>query len=142
MSDSSSGTSQSTLTGLKTKLNEIITGLTGPQSNGDRPVTPPVLQQTATRLDDLLPMLQFEQMRAENNGDWDLADAASEAVLQCEQALDSVNAAILRASVIGLHRNDILEMQSIRKQVQSAMKLQQVMGSMIQIAGLVRRLVM
>lgn len=142
MSDSSNSASQSNLADLKTKLSGLLTSLIGTHSSGDRPVNPQVLQQTATRLDDLLPMLQFEQMRAENNGDWELADAASEAVAQCEQALDSVNAAILRASVIGLHRNDIIEIQAIRKQVQSAMKIQQVIGFMIQIAGLVRRLVM
>jgi hypothetical protein len=127
---------------LKIKLNDVIHSIAGKQSTStEQHVSLQNLKSAAKRLNDLLFMLQFERMRAENNRDWDLVNAADEAVEQCEVALDSLNAAILRTAVIGLKSNDLAEMREIRKQIQSATETQQVFKVLIRAAGFLYRLV-
>jgi hypothetical protein len=140
MSTSDTSPDSSNLETLKVRLNQVVNTLAGNQT-GSSQLNTQILQATANQLKDILPMLQFERMQAEDARDWPLVDAIDEAITTCEDALDRANAALIRTLVIGLNSQDMAEMQQLRQQVQSAVKVQQVIKVLIQVAGFVRRLI-
>ncbi|MGH1397581.1 MAG: hypothetical protein ACRAVC_26615 [Trichormus sp.] len=82
------------------------------------------LHQTVSDLETILPQLQFELINARMDSNWEQANKLREAEKECRKALDSVSAAILRSTIIGINQENLNEMQKILDEVQSASKTQ------------------
>jgi hypothetical protein len=82
------------------------------------------LHQTVSDLETILPQLQFELINARMDSNWEQANKLREAEKECRKALDSVSAAILRSTIIGINQENLNEMQKILDEVQTASKNQ------------------
>jgi len=121
---------------LQALLQTLQMGLTG----SNPAIAIPVLENAARQLNALLPMLQFEKMDAEEAGDWEQVDELDRAIAECQSALNTVQAAILRARVIGVNPQDLSEMQQIRRQMDTAARTQRRLQTVIRVVGLIRRI--
>jgi hypothetical protein len=122
---------------LKTLITTLIPNS---QSGGAAQLNTAVLAIAEQQLKDMLPMLQFELMDAEDAGNWEQVDRLSQAVNECKTALNAVRAASLRATVIGLDDQDLAEMRQIRQQIEAAAKTKRWLETFLQTVNFLRRL--
>jgi hypothetical protein len=99
-----------------------------------------MLEAVENQLNDILPMLQFELMDAEDAGEWEQVDRLNDAITTCKSALNAVRAAILRQTVINYRPQDIAEIKRIRAQIDAAARTQQRLAALLQVAKFIRRL--
>lgn len=82
------------------------------------------LRQTELDLVNILPQLQFEVTNARVKGNWDEVDKLRKAEQECKKALNSVRAAIVRSTVIGINPHNLTEMQTILDEIKTASQTQ------------------
>jgi hypothetical protein len=98
------------------------------------------LQATERGLRDLLPMLEYERLLAEDRSDWAMSDALHEAVQGCKQALNRIRAAILRKAVIGTDGQVLKELQAVRDRIATAGRVQLALQGFMSLTTFIRRM--
>jgi len=139
----SNGNLESGSDALIDRLQTLIDTL-APQSNSSagslQGLSTAMLEAVENQLNDILPMLQFELMDAEDAGEWEQVDRLNDAIATCKSALNAVRAAILRQTVINYRPQDIAEIKRIRAQIDAAARTQQRLAALLQVAKFIRRL--
>jgi hypothetical protein len=101
-----------------------------------------IFRQAEKSLKNILFRLQFALLQAEDEENWELVDMLSEAIEQCQDALNAVRAALIKIVVIGTDHNQIItDLQDIKHDINAAIQAEKVLNSFISLAGLVIKLV-
>ncbi len=128
-----------TPTSLIQKMQAIADTLVG--GTQDSTLSLKTLQVTERGLKDLLPMLEYERLLAEDRSDWAMSDALHEAIQGCKQALNRIRAAILRKAVIGTDNLDLQALKAVRDRIAKAGRVQLALQGFMSLTTLIRRLV-
>jgi len=125
-------------------LHQIITAIApcGEASTGAQKLDIRKLEQIERQLNNILPMLQFERLDAEEAQDWEGVDGLTQAIDACKNTLNRVRAAILRATVIPLHDHDLAELSALKDKIDTAACIGGQVQVVLSVLNLVRRLIL
>lgn len=125
-------------------LHQIITAIAPPgeTSTGAQKLDIRRLEQIEQQLNNLLPMLQFERLDAEDARDWDGVDGLTQTIDACKDALNRVRAAILRATVIPLHDQDLAELSALKDKIDAAARTGGQFQAVLSVLSFVQRLIL
>lgn len=119
------------------KLQEIISQLKTIPNNQ---IDVPHLNNTEDELQNLLPQLQFALFTAQDERNWEQVNHLREAVRECKDTLNSVRAAIIRATIIGIKPANLAEMQKILQEIKSTAKTKSQIDYIIYVLRFMRKL--
>ncbi|MDZ7958043.1 MAG: hypothetical protein RMY34_09085 [Aulosira sp. DedQUE10] len=119
------------------KLQEIIFQLKAVPNNN---IDVSHLDRIEEDLQNILPQLQFALINAQEDKNWEQVNKLREAVRECKDTLNSVRAAIIRATIIGINPASISEMQKILKEIKSSSKTQSQVEYIVYVLRFVRKL--
>ncbi len=119
------------------KLKEIIYRLQPVKNNQIDLLT---LKKTEEDLENLRPQFQFAKISAQEDSNWEQVSKLSQALDQCDQTLDSVRAAKIKQTIVGVNPANLSEMQKILKEIKTASKTQQTTEYVIHLLSFVRKL--
>lgn len=125
-------------------LHQIITAI-APRveaSTGTQKLDIRGLEQIERQLNNMLPMLQFERLDAEDARDWDGVDGLTQTIDACKDALNRVRAAILRATVIPLHDQDLAELSDLKDKIDTAARIGGQFQVVLSVLNFVQRLIL
>ncbi|MBD2166787.1 hypothetical protein H6G04_20550 [Calothrix membranacea FACHB-236] len=91
-------------------------------------------------LQNLLPQLQFALLNAQVEKNWEQVNKLREAVRECKDTLNSVRAAIIRATIIGINPTNIAEMQKILQEIKSNSKTKSQVEYIVYVLRFMRKL--
>ncbi|WP_236556929.1 hypothetical protein [Calothrix sp. PCC 7507] len=100
----------------------------------------PKLNETEEDLQNILPQIQFSLINAQEARNWEQVNKLRQAVRECKDTLNSVRAAIIRATIININPGNISEMQKILQEIKTASKTQQKTEYVISLLRFVRKL--
>ncbi|MEH2069735.1 MAG: hypothetical protein V7K47_16505 [Nostoc sp.] len=98
------------------------------------------LKTTQENLINIRSGLQFELLNAQKQKNWEEINKLELALIDCEDILDSVTAAILDRDIIGIAPENLAEMQKILKEIDAARKTQINIDFALSLLGFLRRL--
>ncbi|MEH2466025.1 hypothetical protein [Nostoc sp.] len=98
------------------------------------------LNKTEEKLFDIRSQLQFELLNAQNQRNWKQINKLELALTECKLTLNSVRAAILNVSIIGINQENLAQMQKILQEINTARKTQVNIDFAIRLLGFLRRL--
>ncbi|MEH2406038.1 hypothetical protein [Nostoc sp.] len=98
------------------------------------------LNNTEEKLLEIFSQLQFELLNAQNQRNWKQINKLELALTECKLPLNSVRAAIINVSVIGINRENIAQMQKILEEIDTARKTQANIDFAIHLLGFLRKL--
>lgn len=99
-----------------------------------------VFQQSQKSLKNILFRLQFALLQAEEEENWEFVDMLSEAIEQCENALNAVRAAMFTQVLISPdHEQIIADLQNIKRDIDAAIQVEKVLNFFISLAPVVIR---
>ncbi|MDZ8050939.1 MAG: hypothetical protein RMX68_023235 [Aulosira sp. ZfuVER01] len=119
------------------KLQEIVSQL---KTISNNQIDVPHLNNTEDELQNILPQLQFALFNAQDAKDWEQVTKLREAVHECKDTLNSVRAAIIRATIIGINPANLAEMQKILKEIKSTAKTKSQVEYIIYVLRFMRKL--
>ncbi|MEH2300566.1 MAG: hypothetical protein V7K88_16590 [Nostoc sp.] len=98
------------------------------------------LNNTEEKLFDIRSQLQFELLNAQNQRNWKQINKLELALTECKLTLNSVRAAIINVSIIGINQENLAQMQKILQEINTARKTQVNIDFAIRLLGFLRRL--
>jgi cell shape-determining protein MreC len=98
------------------------------------------LNNTEEKLRDILFQLQFELVNAQHQKNWEEVNKFKLAVSECQLTLNKVRAAIINVSIIGINQTNLVQMQKILDEIETARKTQVNIDLAIRLLGFLRRL--
>ncbi|BAY09765.1 hypothetical protein [Calothrix sp. NIES-2098] len=98
------------------------------------------LNNTEDELQNILPQLQFALFNAQDAKNWEQVDKLRQAVRECKDTLNSVRAAIIRATIIGIKPANLAEMQKILQEIKSTAKIKSQIDYVIYVLRFMRKL--
>jgi hypothetical protein len=98
------------------------------------------LNNTEEKLRDILFQLQFELLNAQHQKNWQEVNKFKLAVSECQLTLNQVRAAIINVSIIGINQKNMVQMQKILEEIETARKTQVNIDLAIRLLGFLRRL--
>ena len=98
------------------------------------------LNKTEEKLFDIRSQLQFELLNAQNQRNWKQINKLELALTECKLTLNSVRAAIINVSIIGINQENLAQMQKILQEINTARKTQVNIDFAIRLLGFLRRL--
>jgi CRISPR/Cas system-associated endoribonuclease Cas2 len=107
-----------------------------------KPIEPQVFQEAQKSLNNILSRLQFSLLEAEEEEEdnWELIDILYKAIKQCEDALRTVTAALLKQVLIRPDHDQIItDLQNIKRDIDAAIKAEKVLNFLISLAHVVIR---
>ncbi|MEH2313842.1 MAG: hypothetical protein V7K35_21135 [Nostoc sp.] len=116
---------------------EIISqfqAIPGNQSNLEQ------LNNTEEKLLEIFSQLQFELLNAQNQRNWKQINKLELALTECKLTLNSVRAAIINVSIIGINQENLAQMQKILQEINTARKTQVNIDFAIHLLGFLRKL--
>ncbi len=119
------------------KLQEIVSQLKAIPSNQ---IDVPHLNNTEDELQNILPQLQFALFNAQDEKNWEQVNKLRDAVHECKDTLNSVRAAIIRATIIGIKPANLAEMQKILQEIKSTAKTKSQIDYIIYVLRFMRKL--
>ncbi|BAY89706.1 MULTISPECIES: hypothetical protein [unclassified Tolypothrix] len=93
-------------------------------------------------LQNILPQLQFALLNAQEEKNWQQVNKLREAVRECKDTLNSVRAAIIRATIIGINPANLAEMQKILQEIKSNSQTQSQVEYIVYVLRFMRKLFM
>ncbi|BAY29125.1 hypothetical protein NIES2107_09660 [Nostoc carneum NIES-2107] len=100
------------------------------------------LESIEQDLQNILPQLQFALLNAQEEKNWQQVNKLREAVRECKDTLNSVRAAIIRATIIGINPANIAEMQKILQEIKSNAQTQSQVEYIVYVLRFMRKLFM
>ncbi|MEH1818329.1 MAG: hypothetical protein V7L22_19955 [Nostoc sp.] len=98
------------------------------------------LNKTEEKLQDILFQLNFELINAQRQKNWENVNKFKLAVSECKLTLDQVRAAIINVSIIGIDQKNLVQMQKILEEIETARKTQVNIDLAIRLLGFLRKL--
>ncbi|WP_375493562.1 hypothetical protein [uncultured Nostoc sp.] len=98
------------------------------------------LNKTEEKLQDILFQLNFELVNAQRQKNWENVNKFKLAVSECKLTLDRVRAAIINVSIIGIEQKNLVQMQKILEEIETARKTQVNIDLAIRLLGFLRNL--
>ncbi|MEH2420865.1 MAG: hypothetical protein V7K48_07910 [Nostoc sp.] len=98
------------------------------------------LNNTEEKLFDIRSQLQFELLNVQNQRNWKQINKLELALSECKLTLDSVRAAIINVSIIGINQENLAQMQKILQEIDAARKTQVNIDFAIHLLGFLRKL--
>lgn len=98
------------------------------------------LDQAEDDLQNILPQLQFALLNAQEQRNWEQVNKLRSAVRECKDTLNSVRAAIVRATIIGINPVNLAEMQKILQEIKSMSKTNTQIDYIIYVLRFMRKL--
>ncbi|MCW5316453.1 hypothetical protein GTQ43_22305 [Nostoc sp. KVJ3] len=98
------------------------------------------LNNTEEKLRDIWSQLQFELLKAQSQKNWKEVNKLELALDECKLTLNSVTAAIINVSIIGINKDNAAQMQNILEEIKTARKTEVNIDFAIRLLGFLRKL--
>jgi hypothetical protein len=131
---------------IKRVISELQKLMEIPISTENEPTGTPIDLQVFRKMENQLKniefRLQFELLNAEDENNWSMADILYNAIHECQNTLNAVRAALIRIVLIQSDHDQIIsEFRLIRKDIDSANRIQQIFDIFTRLAVVVRKFV-
>ncbi|MEH1791789.1 hypothetical protein [Nostoc sp.] len=126
---------------IKEQINQIINSIESiAKLPSGKPIDLQVFKQAEKNLKNILFRLQFALLQAEDEENWELGNILSEAIEQCQDALNAVRAALFTQVLIRPDRDQILaDLRDIKQDIDAAIQAEKVLNFFISLARVVIR---
>ncbi|MEH2264083.1 hypothetical protein [Nostoc sp.] len=126
---------------IKEQINQIINSIDSiAELPSGKPIDLQVFQQAEKNLRNILFRLQFALLQAEDEENGELGNILSEAIEQCQDALNAVRAALFTQVLIRPDRDQIIaELRDIKQDIDAAIQAEKVLNFFISLARVVIR---
>lgn len=127
---------------LLNELEEIVEKIKTQRKNrSDHQIDQGLLKDVKNRLDKLYPKLLFQKEKARERGPFSRYVKYATATEECQNVLDEVNTAILRATVTGNDQDVLKQIDQVQREIDAAVKRNELVGTLIQFAEFMRKVI-